>query len=507
MKVNQLKAGVILSYISEGITVLVGLIYTPVMLRLLGQSEYGLYQLASSVISYLGLLSLGFGGSYVRYYSRYKAVNDSIGIEKLNGMFMTIFIVIGIISALAGSVLIANVENIFSESLTADEVSTARVLMTLMIFNLAISFPGSVFSSHITANEQYIFQRVVLILRNILNPFLTLPLLLMGYKSIAVVFIQTVLSVSAFAANMVFCKRKLKMSFDFTRFDGKFLKELFMFSFWIFLNQIIDQVNNQLDKFILGIYSGTISVAIYGVANQIFIMYITFSTSISAVFTPRVNRMVAQRNNNNELTDLFIKVGRIQFILLFLTVSGFVVFGKFFINFWAGEGYEDAYIIGLLLIIPGTVPWIQNLGIEIQRAKNKHQLRSIIYLLMAVINVVLSIPLAQRYGAIGAALGTCISYIVGNGIAMNIVYQTKIGINVISFWRSILSFVPGLIMPIAMAVLIINFVSFDSLLEFCIWIIIYIITYIISMWFLGINNYEKDLAKGVLSKFKIKRSS
>ena len=59
MKINQRKAGVILSYAGEIVKILVNLIYTPIMLRLLGQSEYGLYQLVYSVVSYLSLLSLG----------------------------------------------------------------------------------------------------------------------------------------------------------------------------------------------------------------------------------------------------------------------------------------------------------------------------------------------------------------------------------------------------------------------------------------------------------------
>ena len=190
MKVNQLKAGVVLSYLSQGLSILIGLLYTPVMLRLLGQSQYGLYQLSASVISYLGLLSLGFGSSYVRYYARYKIQGDTKGIAKLNGMFMTIFIVIGVISALAGSVLIANIETMFRGSLTGGELETARILMIFMVFNLAVSFPGSVFSSYITANEQYVFQRAVTILSNVLNPFLSIPLLLLGCRSIRRVHLQ-----------------------------------------------------------------------------------------------------------------------------------------------------------------------------------------------------------------------------------------------------------------------------------------------------------------------------
>lgn len=65
---------------------------------------------------------------------------------------------------------------------------------------------------------------------------------------------------------------------------------------------------------------------------------------------------------------------------------------------WAGNDYSGTYPIALLLIIPVTIPLIQNIGIEIQKAKNMHQFRSWVYLGIAVLNVLLSIPLAKVYG-------------------------------------------------------------------------------------------------------------
>lgn len=501
--VNQLKAGVMLSYVSQAATMLTGLLYTPIMLRLLGQSEYGLYQLSASVISYFSLLSMGFGSSYIRYYSRYKVMNDTEGIRKLNGMFMSVFIAMAIVCVLAGSVLVFNVDKIFGNSLTTYELNTSRILMAFMILNLAISFPGSVFSGYITANEQYIFQRIVNILNGILNPFLTLPLLLIGYKSIAMVVIQTVLSLTAFVVNWGFSVKRIDMSFSFKNFNFGLLREVFMFSFWIFLNQIINMLNNQVDKIILGMYCGTIEVAIYGVGYQLVNMLVTFSSSISGVFVPRINMLVAESDNNKLITELFTKVGRIQFILIFLLVSGLIIFGPYFINIWAGEGYENAYIIVLLLAIPGTVQWIQTLGIEIQRAKNKHQIRSIVYLVMAIFNVIVSIPLAKRYGAIGATMGTCATYVLGYCIAVNIIYK-KIGIDIYYFWKSILSFVRGLIIPIITGVLIFNFVNFNSILQFCIWIVAYTLIYAVSMRLWGMNEYEKNLINGIVNVIKQK---
>ena len=186
---------------------------------------------------------------------------------------------------------------------------------------------------------------------------------------------------------------------------------------------IIDQINWNIDKFVLGRYRGTIAVAVYGLAAQLNSYYLSLSTAISNVFIPRVNRMVAIENDNKKLTNLFTRVGRIQFILLFLVCSGIVFFGRSFISMWAGADYNGTYAIVLLLIIPVTIPLIQNLGIEIQKAKNMHQFRSWVYFFIAVANVFLSIPLAKAYGGIGAAIGTAISLLIGNGLVMNWYYH------------------------------------------------------------------------------------
>ena len=379
MIINQRKAGVVISYAGEIVKILVNLIYTPIMLRLLGQSEYGLYQLVYSVVSYLSLLSLGFGSSYLRFYSRYKAKKDEDGVARLNGMFMTIFLAIAAICIICGMIMVGNIRGIFGSGLTDSEYVTARVLMILLVVNLALTFPNSVFNCSITAHERFLFQKVLILLQNVCSPFLTLPLLIMGYGSIGMVTVTTLLTFVVLASNMYYCFRKLHIKFCFKGFQLSLLKEMWVFTFFIFLNQIIDQINWSVDKFLLGRFAGTTAVAVYGVGGQINTLYLQFSTSVSNVFVPKVNRIVAESNNNRQLTDLFTKVGRIQFMVLGLILTGFIFLGNPFIRAWAGEEYGDAYIVALLLIGPVTVPLIQNLGVEIQRAKNMHKARAVVY--------------------------------------------------------------------------------------------------------------------------------
>lgn len=500
MKINQRKAGVILSYLGEIVKILVNLAYTPIMLRLLGQSEYGLYQLVYSVVSYLSLLSLGFGSSYLRFYSRYRAEKDDYGVAKLNGMFMTIFCVISLICIFSGAIMIKNIRTIFGTGLTDAEYSTAKVLMGLLIINLAITFPNSVFNCSITAHEKFLFQKLLILLQNLFSPFLTLPLLILGYGSIGMVSVTTFLTFALFLTNAFYCFKKLRIHFCFHGFKMGLLKEMWFFTFFIFLNQIIDQINWSVDKFLLGRLAGTTAVAVYGVGGQINTMYQSFSTSISNVFVPKVNRIVAETNDNNELTKLFTKVGRIQFMVIILILSGFLFFGRPFVSIWAGDGYDASYSVALLLIIPVTIPLIQNLGIEIQRAKNMHKARSVIYMMIAIANVFISIPLIKIMGPAGAALGTAISLIVGNIFFMNWYYQKRIGLDMIYFWKQILSFIPALIVPCIVGVLLMKYANITGLVKLGLYAVVYAIVYALSMYFLGMNNDEKTLVMGPIKK-------
>lgn len=487
------------------VTIITGLVYTPVMLRILGQSEYGLYQLVYSVVSYLGLLSFGFGTGYMRFYARYKVKNDQAAIARLNGMFMIIFLVIAGVCLLCGGVMTVKADAVFGSKLTAGEISKARILMAMMVFNMALSFVTSVFTSNITAYERFFFQRIVEFFKSIFNPFLTFPILIMGYGSVGMVFVTTVLTIAVFCINLWYCLQRLKIRFSFKGFDFDLLKEMSIFTFFIFINMIVDQLNWNVDKFLLGRMMGTSAVAVYGVAAQLNTMYLAFSTNISSVFTPRINVLVASGKSDFELTKLFVKVGRIQFLIAGLIISGFILYGREFIVIWAGDEYASAYRVGLMLMLPVTVPIVQNLGLEIQRAKNKHKARSVVYLSIALANVFVSIPCIMKWGINGAAFGTAITMILGNGIFMNIYYHVGIGLDILYFWRQIIKMLPPLAIAVVVGIAGKMLISCTNFAGLCINIVIYSLAYALSMWFMGINDDEKNLFCLRLRQNKIER--
>ncbi len=493
MKVNQLKAGAIMSYLLIGLGSLISIVYTPIMLRLLGQSEFGLYNLVASVVSYLGLLNFGFGSAYVKYYSGYKVKNETENIARLNGMFMIIFSLMGVIAVLAGLVLVYNTDIVLGNQLTAIELSKAKILMAVMVLNIAFTFPCIVFNSYVSAIEAFVFQKALQIVKVITSPFLILPILMMGYASVGLVVVSTVLNIIVELVNIWYSFKKLNITFSFKKFDFSLMKEVAIFSSFIFINLVVNQVNWNVDRFIIGWFHGTVAVAKYSLAAQLNTYYLALSTAMSNVYIPRVNKMISERNDNFELSELFTRLGRLQFILLSLIFTSLIFFGLSFIKLWAGNDYAESYPIALLLIIPVTIPLIQNLGIEIQRAKNMHRFRSWVYLAIAVLNVGISIPLVKLYGGFGAALGTSIALVVGNVLIMNWYYHNRVGLNIIYFSKQIFKILPSLIIPSIIGTLMLVFLNLEDLKVFIGSAFVYVLFFGFSMWFIGMNRYEKEL--------------
>lgn len=500
MKLNQLKAGVVLSYGQTVLNAIITLAYTPIMLRLLGQNEYGIYTMAASMISYLGLLNFGLGSSYIRYYTRYQQRGDTNGLAQLNGIFFTVYLVISLVALIAGLILSTNVSLFYGETLNDTELRTARILMAVLSCNLMMTFFGTVFTGYITANERFVFQKVVNMGKTVLSPLITIPVLLSGFGSVGMVVVTTAISMTVDIVNIIFCIRKLNMRFAIRGADFGLLKEIAAYSVFIAINSIVDQVNWQIGKIILGHYHGAGETAIFGVASQINTLYINLSTIISSVFIPRIHRLVYASDSQEQFDRLFVKIGRIQMLILGLIGSGFIFYGRPFIEIWAGDGYESAYAMTLLLILPGTIPLIQNIGIEIQRAKNMHRFRSVAYLIMAGVNVLISIPLGNLYGGIGCAVGTAISMVLSNGLLMNWYYDRKIKLNIKYFWLQIAKMFPGIGLSALIGIGLHFLIPTENFWLFLCSGVLYTGVYCVLSWAMIMNRKEKELLISLLRK-------
>lgn len=496
MPVNQLKAGVVLNYVVIILNTVVGLLYTPYMLRMMGQSEYGLYSLVASVIAYLTVLDLGFGNAIVRYTAKFRAEKKTEEQYEMFGMFFLLYLVIGIIAFGIGLGLYFNVGTLFGDTMTAVELGRARIMMLLLVANLAFTFPMSIWGSIIQAYEDFVFQKSLNIFRIILNTAVMICLLHFGYKAVAMVVVQTIFNVLTLVVNFIYCRRKLNIHiyFRFKHFHWGFLKEVAIYSFWIFLNAIMDRVYWSTGQFVLGAMVGTAAVAVFAIAIQLEGMYMQFSTAISSVFLPKVTAMVATNRSRKEISDLFIRTGRIQYIVLAYILSGFIIFGRQFIELWAGAGYSDAYIISLLFFIPLTVPLIQNLGITILQARNEMKFRSVLYIIIALVSLAMQIVLTRFFGGIGCAMGVSGALVVGQILIMNVYYRRRQDLDIKTFWKEIskMSIIPIVLIFSSMLV-IRHFFALDSWGKLILGIAAFSLVYIPLFFRFSMTDDERNL--------------
>lgn len=497
--VNQLRSGIYLSYINLALGSVIPFVYTPVMLRLLGQAEYGLYSLSNSVIGYLTLLSFGFGTTIVRYIAKYRAEGRKQQEEEAFGFFLLLYCVLGLLVMVGGVILSTCAGGIFDSGLTADEIGKMRILTLIMAFNTALSFPLSVFSSMAIAHERYFFRKVMDIVSTAAAPVANLIALYLGFASVGMALAATVVQLLLAPVSIGYCFRELKLRPRFVRLPGALVREMLGFSVFVFISTLVDMLFWATDKVILGMLASTTAVAVYNVGGTFNNIVMQLSTSISGVLVPRITGMVST-SPQSEWSGLFIRVGRLQFLIVALILTGFTVFGRPFLELWAGPGYADAYWVAILTLYPLCVPLIQSTAKSFVVAQNKHQFRAIIYLVIAIANVISTYLIVPYMGIIGAALCSCVSYLLGQGIIMNIYYYKVTGLDIPRFWGNILrmAVVPGIMLVVGL--LAMRHLTLDGWMPFLMGVAVYTAIYCLLMYCFAMNDYEKDIIRKPLGK-------
>lgn len=501
---KQLKAGVLLSYLTLGLSNIIALVYTPFMLRMMGQSEYGLYSLVASVVAYLTVLDFGFGNAIIRYTAKYRAENKHEEQYSLFGTFLILYLGIGFVSLILGLGLYFNVDLLFDKSMTPQELSQARVMMLLLVFNVVFTFPLSVFPSIIIAYENFIFHKIVNLARILLQPCLMVPLLLMGYKAMGMVVLTTVLNLGTLLICCWYCFARLHVKISFGKFNKPLMQEISKYSFYVFLTIIVDRAFWSTGQFILGMLSGTKDVAVYSLVVQLCNYYMGFSLAISGVFLPKMTQLVTEGRSHKEISDMFIRIGRIQYIVMAYILVGFALFGKAFVFYWAGPQYAPVYPLTLLIMIPQTVPLIQNLGISILQAQNRQRFRSYLHLIVSVVSVFIGYMLTKRFGMVGCAIATSGALLIGHGFILNWYYNTRIHLNILSFWKQIVSLTFPAVCTAIPILLLMYLLKSNALTVVLMEGFLFSFLYVVLMWYMGCNNFEKDQIKAPILKLRTK---
>lgn len=502
---SQLKKGIILNYLNLALSSLIPIFYTPIMLSLLGQNEYGLYKLSGSVTSYLSLMALGLGAAITRYLIKARIEEGKEAEEKILGFFVAIFTIISLLTIIIGGVLAMNVQSWFSASLSVEDLLKMKILVFILACNTAVNFLTAPYISVVNAHEKFVFFQSMGIFATCMIPILNLVALYMGYASIGLAITSLCVMITYRIIYSLYVRYKMRITARFTRPSRALIREILSFSFWIFISNIVGQLYGVTDTIMIGFIPtlATVGIAIYSVGDIFNSIIGTLNSGISSLLIPKANRMVFGNVSNEELTDTAIQMGRIQCLIIALFLLGFISFGKPFIYFYVGEEYANAYWVAVICMIPGFIPLIQSFCLNILIAKNENKFRALLYLFIAIINVIGSWFLLQVWGIIGAALMTSFATFIGNGLIMNWFYQKHIGIDILRFWKSVGSI---LIFPTVMCfctLSLYNVIDFYNILALIMGILVFTVLYLVINWYGIMNIYEKNIIRSMFNIFKI----
>lgn len=500
MKLNNVKKGALLSYLLIFLNTAYGLIVTPFILKTVGDSQYGVYKTIASLSAALMVLDLGFGGTVLRYVAKFVAEKKLEARNRYLGMSLCqTMIVSGLLLAVGAGAYFA-IEPIYGKGFNSEELHLAKQLYVVLLANVAINFFENVFFGIIAGHNRFAFangMKVLLLLAKTAAIYILLPVF---QSALVIVLAQLVLTCVVMLVHILYIRKKLNVRFVFSRWDKSLFFESFRYTLLLFLQSIVIQFNGNVDNMVIGAVKGAQLVTVYSFAIMLFNMYEQLSSSISGLMLPTVTKRIQEGADSRQMEDLVIRVGRLQFAMLGAALCGFAVLGNEFFRLWLGDGFSDCYWLVLILIVPVTVPLVQNVCLSILRAKNLMGFRTLSLVYSTLINCVLTFFGTIRFGYFAAAIGTSVSTIVGSIVSMNIYYRVKLGMNPFRMlWGIVYKAIPALVLASCGAFVlkapIYRFFSAHSLLAFIAVAAIFLLIYAAAL----IPFYKKEF-KSFLGK-------
>lgn len=427
---KQIKIGAILSYLSIGINIIAGLIYTPWMVDTIGKSDYGLYTLSNSLIT-LFLVDFGLSSAVSRYVAKYRAEGRQDKVDNFLGAVYKLYLIIDAVIFVALVIIYFCIDSIYVK-LTPAELEKFKVVYLISASFAVINFPFVTFNGILNSYEKFISLKLADVIYRILLVALTVITLLFGGGLYGLVAVHAMVGLIVIAYKWIVIKKQITLKINWKYSDFSLYKDIFGFSIWVTISSLAQRLVFNITPSILGAVASSAAIAVFGIVTTIEGYTYTITTAINGMFMPKISRIYERGGEKDELMPLMLSVGKFQYAINGLIVVGFAVVGKEFINLWMGSTYLDAYYGILLVIIPGLFFNSMQIANTTMIVRKKVNLQAWVNLGMGIANVLLSIILSSYLGVIGACISISIAYML-RAVVLLFIYRRVLKIDIAGF--------------------------------------------------------------------------
>lgn len=409
---KQLKIGAVLSYVSIAVNILAGLLYTPWMVHQIGDSAYGLYTLANSLIG-LFLVDFGLSSATSRFVAKFRAQHKEDKIEELLTTIYGLYAALDVIIFVTLAVVYCFIDVIY-QNLTPVEIVQFKVVYCIAGTYSLINFPCMTFNGILNAYEKFIPLKLADVIYRISVVLVTVIAISLDGGLYALVVANAFCGLLSIGFKYIFVAKSVKIKIRLKNLNKEYLKDIFKFSIWTTVCALAQRLIFNITPTILGIVdvNASSSIAVFGIVVTIEGYVYLITTAINGMFLSKISRLLIADNRREELTKLMTLVGRFQYAVNGIVVVGFALVGREFILLWMGESFVDAYMGIVLVLLPGLFYNSLQIAQTAFIAQNLVKYQAYIQLVVGIINVVLSLVLSGLFGVIGAAVSICIAYFI-----------------------------------------------------------------------------------------------
>ncbi|MBC5784868.1 oligosaccharide flippase family protein [Ramlibacter sp. USB13] len=433
---SQRQLGAILAYAQILLNICIALGFTPVLVKALGSSGYGLYIIVGSFVAYLVILDLGMNDAVIRHLLRFWSAGDNEAASRFLGSMLSTYSLVGVGVVVVASGFFFAVPHIFSAKVSPQELDLLKVMFAIAAGTTAFTVAFNPVGALISARERFVFLRLLEMAVTVASTLIVLILLRRGMGALMAVAVSYGALLTAVLIKFLYAQFVLKEKIRYAWFSRDAIAPVLRYAAPIFVAMLVEQIYWRLDNILIGAFLGTSAVAMYAIGVMFNKYFMSFATAISRVMVPELIRRVDAGAHASELTELLVRVARTQATVLMLILTGLVIFGDEFIVLWLGPEYSHSYYVMLLALCPYALELMGNLRNILLQVKGLYWYRVSVFAAMALINIPLTIVLLNVYGVVGAAAATGICILLGHFLIL-LILQRQTGVRMLDYYEGL----------------------------------------------------------------------
>lgn len=407
----RLFRNAVASYIGQFVTIITGLLLTPFVIRTLGETQYGIWTLAGSLLAYLILFDFGLANALAKYTGEYVARNDQDTVNRLSSTLLIIFTVVGVLAFGVAVWLSFNFTHFFVVPL--GYYRSVRFVILLLGANFAVGLPLSIFNALTVGYQRYDILNAISSLGLILNAGLTVLVLLMGWDLIGLAAVTLLITILKPLFLWLAISRWVTQSFALriSLFDKGLSKALTSYSVFMFIIFACRQIESSSSSIIVGHFVSVEEVTVYAVGVKLSGFLANSLMPMTMIFFPAFSELSASPERS-QLRELFVEGVRVT-VSLGGPMTGFlIILSRPLISMWVGSEFADSAPVAIILILQTFL--YQQLVIVGSLLQGIGRLRffTILHVLVVTFGILFSVTFVREWGPLAVALGSLVSWTV-----------------------------------------------------------------------------------------------